>query len=259
MGASVGSVINLAVDRLPKGLSIVRPRSYCDSCNCSLAYFDLVPVFSYLLIRGHCRYCKAAVPMRVVLTEIGTGVVFVILYLIYGIGLGFLVVSAMVSLMLVVALIDLEHRLILNRVIYTAILVLLLLAPFWPEMGISREFPGIPGLLGSLINSLAAGFGAFLIFLIIFLVHPQGMGGGDSKLAGVVGLWVGYPGVIVALPIAVVAAGIFAIFLLSFSKMKRRDTIPFGPFLAASAIITFVGRDEIVARCRDIAAKLICL
>ena len=257
IGASVGSFINVAVDRLPNELSIVRPRSYCDSCKRTLANFDMVPVLSYLWLRGRCRYCKASVPVRVFITEIATSLLFVLLYLIYGFGLGFLVISAMVSLMLIVALIDLEHGLILNRVIYPAIVALLLLAPFWPELGISREFFGIEGLLGSLLNSLAAGFGAFLIFFIIFLVYPKGMGGGDPKLAGVVGLSVGFPGVLVALWIAVVAGGVLAIFLLAFRKKGRKDAIPFGPFLAFSAIITFMGGSEILARYREISANLI--
>jgi len=256
MGALVGSFINVAVDRLPKELSIVRPRPYCGSCNHSLANFYMVPVFGYIWFRGRCRYCEATIPLRVFLTEIATGVLFVILYLIYGFGPGFFVASVMVSLMLIVALIDLEHGLILNRVTYPAILVLLLLAPFWPELGISREFLGTAGSLGSLFNSLVAGFGAFLIFLIIVLVHSQGMGGGDPKLAGVVGLLVGFPGVLVALSIAVVSAGILSIFLLAFRKKDRKDAIPFGPFLAAGAIVTFVAGNEMIARFSGISADL---
>lgn len=269
LGASVGSFINVVVDRLPNDLSIVRPRSSCDSCKRTLANFDMVPVLSYLWLRGHCRHCKAAVPLRVFLTEVATSLIFVVLYLTYGFGIGFLVISAMVSLMLVVTLIDLEHGLILNIVIYPAILALLLLSPFWPAMDISREFCcGLPGdgslepfqprvLLGSLFNSLAAGFGAFLTFFVIFLVYPRGMGGGDPKLAGAVGLLVGYPGVFVALWIAVVAGGVLAIFLLSFRKRGRKDAIPFGPFLAVSAIITFMWGSEILAQYGEISANLI--
>lgn len=257
IGASVGSFINVAVDRLPNDLSIVRPRSSCDSCKRTLANYDMVPVLSYLWLRGRCRYCKVAVPLRVLLTEVVTGLIFAGLYLLYGFGIGFFVISAAVSLMLIITLIDLEHGLILNRVIYPGIAALLILAPFWPDLGIPREFFGMVGFLGSFLNSLAAGFGAFLIFLIIFLVYPKGMGEGDPKLAGAVGLFVGYPGVLVALWIAVVAGGILAIGLLASRKRGRKDAIPFGPFLAASAIITFVGGSEILARYREISVNLI--
>jgi leader peptidase (prepilin peptidase)/N-methyltransferase len=189
------------------------------------------------------------------LTEIATSLLFVVLYLIYGFGVGFLVVGAIVSLMIIVTLIDLEHGLILNIVIYPAIVALLILSPFWPALGIDREFFGYSGLLGSLFNSLAAGFGAFLIFLIVFLVYPKGMGGGDPKLAAVVGLMVGFPGVMLALWMAVVAGGLLAIFLLAFRKRGRKDAIPFGPFLAIGAIVTFMGGNEILAQYREISAN----
>ena len=94
------------------------------------------------------------------MTEVVTGLIFAGLYLIYGFGLGFFVISGLVSLMLIITLIDLEHGLILNRVIYPGIVVLLLISPFWPELGIPREFFGMVGLLGSFFNSFAAGFGA---------------------------------------------------------------------------------------------------
>jgi len=257
LGASVGSFVNVAVDRLPQGLSLVRPRSYCDGCNRPLASFDMVPVFSYLWLRGRCRYCNQAIPRRVMLTEVATGFLFVILYTQFGFGIEFVIMGAVVSLMLIVALIDLEHGLILNRVIYPAIIALLLLAPFWGELGASRPFLGNSGMLGSLLNSLVAGVGAFLVFLIIFLVYPRGMGGGDPKLAGVVGLLVGFPGVLFALWLAVVGGGLLAITLLVTGKKGRKDSIPFGPFLAASAIITFLGGSEILNRYQDISAILV--
>lgn len=257
VGASVGSFVNVVVDRLPQGLSLVRPRSYCDGCNRSLASIDMVPVFSYFWLRGRCRYCNQAIPLRVMLTEAATGILFTLLYIQFGFGIEFVITCSVVSLMLIVTLIDLEHGLILNRVIYPAIVALLLLAPFWSELGASRPFLGNTGMLGSLLNSLVAGFGAFLVFLIIFLVYPQGMGGGDPKLAGVVGLLVGFPGVLFALWLAVVTGGLLAIALLVTGKKGRKDSIPFGPFLAASAIIIFLGGSEILTRYQDISAIVV--
>lgn len=257
LGASVGSFVNVVVDRLPQGLSLVRPRSYCDACQRSLASIDMVPVLSYFWLRGRCRYCKQAIPLRVMLTEAATGILFTLLYIQFGFGIEFVIMCAMVSLMLIVALIDLEHGLILNRVIYPAIVALLLLAPFWSELGAARPFLGNAGMVGSLLNSLVAGVGAFLVFLIIFLIYPQGMGGGDPKLAGVVGLLVGFPGVLFALWLAVVAGGLLAITLLVTGKKGRKDSIPFGPFLAASAIITFLGGSEILRQYQDISAIVV--
>lgn len=257
IGASVGSFINVAADRLPKGGSLVSPRSFCESCIRPLNHWDMVPVFSYFWLRGRCRFCRAPIPLRVMLTESVAGLLFVFLYLRYGFGLEFAVICAAVTLMLVVFLIDLEHGLILNRVIYPSFLALLVLAPFWPELGDSRSFPGTSGMLASLLNSLVAGGGAFLLFLIITLAYPKGMGGGDVKLAGLLGLLVGFPGVLIALEIAVVAGGLLAIALVLLGKKGRKDSIPFGPFLAAGSLIAMVIGSEIIAGYRNIAAQLV--
>lgn len=257
LGISVGSFVNVVVDRLPQGRSLVRPRSFCEACTRPLAHLDMVPVVSYLWLRGRCRYCGAAIPLRVMLTEATTGLLFTLLYLRFGYGIDFVVMCAVVSLLLIVALIDLEHGLILNRVIYPAIIALVLVAPFWPELGLSRSFPGTPSMLASLLNSLAAGAGAFLLFLAITLVYPQGMGGGDVKLAGLVGLLVGFPGILIALWIAGVTGGLLAIVLLLLGKKGRKDSIPFGPFLAGSAIIAFLASSEIIAKYQELADGLL--
>jgi len=257
IGASFGSFINVAVDRLPNGGSLVRPRSFCDSCSRTLASLDMVPVLSYLVLRGRCRYCKAHIPLRVMLTEAGTGILFTLLFLQYGFGIEFVVLCAVVILLLIVALIDLEHGLILNRVIYPAIVLLVLLAPFWAELGSPRSFPIGEDMVASLLNSLAAGAGAFLVFLAIVLAFPAGMGGGDVKLAGLVGLLVGFPGVLVAVWIASVVGGLLAIALLLMGKKGRKDSIPFGPFLAGSALIVFMAGTQIIAKYQEIAANVV--
>lgn len=256
-GASIGSFLNVTIDRLPHGQSLVRPRSFCDACNRSLASLDMLPVVSYLWLRGRCRYCGAKIPIRVMFTEAITGILFTFLYFRYGFGIEFLVIAAVVSLMLVVAIIDLEHGLILNRIIYPAIIILLILSPFWSELGLSRSFLGAPDLLASFLNSLAAGAGAFLVFLIITMVYPAGMGGGDVKLAGLIGLLVGFPGILLALWMAVVAGGLMAIALLILGKKGRKDSIPFGPFLAGGAMVTLLVGAEIVGRYQELAANLL--
>ena len=128
---------------------------------------------------------------------------------------------------------------------YPGIVVLFILAPFWPELGISRSFLGSHGMLGSTLNTLGAGVGAFLFFLLVALSYPQGMGAGDVKLAGLIGLLVGFPGVLIALWISVVSGGLVAITLLLLRKKTRKDALPFGPFLALGAItVLLVGTDS---------------
>ncbi len=257
LGASVGSFVNVVVDRLPAGRSLVRPPSYCESCGRPLVLLELVPVLSYFWLRGRCRVCGVAIPARVPLVEAVTALLFAGVYLRYGLGLESVILSAAVALLLVVALIDLERGLILNRVVLPSVLALLVIAPFWSELGLSRTFLGSPDMLASLLNSLLAGAGAFLLFLGIGVAFPGGMGGGDVKLAAVVGLLVGFPGVLVAVWIAVVSAGLVAISLLLLHKKNRKDAIPFGPFLALGTGAVLLAGPEMLSWYGEMGARLV--
>ena len=247
IGASVGSFLNLVADRVPAGRSIVRPRSFCESCNTQLANRDLVPILSYLWIRGKCHYCSASIPVRFMAVEALTGALFAAIYFRYGLEVEFILLATGVSLMIVVALIDLEHGIIPNKIILPSLAVLIILSPFWTELGLSRSFLGNDGLVGTLINSILSGLGSFLIFLIIAIIYPNGMGGGDVKLGGVIGLLVGYPGALLALWLAVVSAGVIAIGLVVLGKLGRKDTMPFGPFLASGAVAALLAGDDITS------------
>ena len=237
MGVSVGSFLNLVADRVPMGQSILRPVSSCSICKTPLRPLDLVPVLSYLWLRGKCRYCGKAIPARLPVVEAVTGLLFMGVYLRYGLGADFAVVCGAISVLLIVTMIDLDHGLILNRIVLPSALAALILAPFWTELGLSRSFLGSESMLASFVNSLVAGAGAFLAWLTIFLLYPRGMGAGDVKLAGLLGLLVGYPGVVVAVWLAVVSGGLVAVFLLALRRRGRKDAIPFGPFLALGAVV----------------------
>ena len=252
IGASVGSFLNLAADRIPAGRSIVRPRSFCEGCQRHLGTRDLVPVLSYLWLRGKCRSCGAKIPLRFMVVEAITGGLFTAVYVRFGFEAEFVILGAAVALLVVVALIDLEHGLILNKIIYPSLLVLILLSPFWTELGLSRSFLGSDDLLGTLLNSVLTGLGSFLIFLAIAMAYPSGMGGGDVKLGGVIGLLVGYPGALLALWLAVVTGGIVAIGLVVLRKMGRKDAMPFGPFLAGGAIAALLAGGDITSWYNDL-------
>ncbi len=246
IGASVGSFLNVVADRLPSGSSLVHPRSCCDTCKRALELWELVPVISYLLLRGKCRNCKASIPLRFTVVEVATSLLFVLVFLKFGMGIQFFVLASAVSLLIVLSIIGLEHRLILNKLIFPAIAILIVLAPFWSELGISRSIWGISGVSGSFLSSVVAGGGAFFLFLVIIVLFPAGMGGGDVKMAGAVGLLVGFPHVLLALWLAVISGGLVAILLLVSRKRGRKDAVPFGPFLALGACIVMMGGTEIV-------------
>ena len=242
----MGSFLNVVADRVPAGQSLVRPRSFCPSCKRSIPNLELIPVLSYLWLRGRCRSCRATIPARTVVVEVVTGLLFVLVYLRFGLGPGFVVISAAVSLLIVVAVIDYEHQLILNRIVFPSLVVVLLLAPFWTEIGVPRTFLGSSGMLASLLNSLGSGLGAFLLFFGILLAYPGGMGGGDVKYAGLLGLLIGFPGILVVWWSSAVVGGAFAIVLLVLRKKGRKDAISFGPFLSLGGILGLMAGSDIM-------------
>ncbi len=245
-GASVGSFLNVVADRLPAGKSVVTPRSHCQGCGRPIPVRDLLPVLSYLWLRGRCRHCRERIPSRVIAVEVVVGSLFAASYLKFGWGAPFVMVCAGVALLVTIAVIDLEHRLVPNRIVVPAVLVLAVLAPFWLELGIERALVFDQVHLASLTNSLAAGAGAFLVFLLVKAVYPLGMGAGDVKLAGMMGLLVGYPGIVVALWMAVVVGGVAAVGLLALGGRSRKDAMPFGPFLSAGGIVALLAGTELI-------------
>jgi leader peptidase (prepilin peptidase) / N-methyltransferase len=240
IGASVGSFVNVVADRLPHGESLVTPPSHCPVCKTRLKPLDLLPVVSYLWLRGKCRYCGAPIPGRLLAVEAVAGALFLAVYLQFGLSAAAAVIAVVTTFLLAVAVIDLEHRLILNKMVAPAAVAALALAPFWPSLGITRTFLDNSGMVGSLANSAAAGVGALLFFLAIFLIYPAGMGEGDVKLAGVLGLLVGYPAILVAIWLSTVVAGALAVLLLLLRVRGRKDAIPFGPFLAGGAYVVLL-------------------
>jgi leader peptidase (prepilin peptidase)/N-methyltransferase len=235
LGSAVGSFLNVVADRLPAGGSLLQPPSHCAACGRRLTALELLPVLSYLALGGRCRTCKASIGVRILVVEAGTGLAFALAACrtspasLSG-WVALILTSAYLAVLIAVTVTDLEHGLILDRVTFPAIglgLVGALLA-------------GWPGLLYRLGGGL---LGAGVIALIIALV-PHGMGWGDAKLAGFVGLIAGLPGVLFALFVAFVSGGLVAGALLATGRRKRGDTIPLGPFLAlGGAAVLLYGQE----------------
>lgn len=226
IGLAVGSFLNVCIDRLPAGQSLLSPPSHCPVCQARLRAADLVPVFSYLALRGKCRYCAAPIPRRLFLVEVATGVLFALTWARYGPSFEGIALLVYLSLFLVVFVTDLERGVIPNRMVFPGLLAALALASFWPGIGWARA------VLGG-----AAGFG---ILLAIYLVSGKGIGAGDVKLAALVGAATGFPLVFLALAVAFLTGGIAAVALLISGRLKRRDRMPFGPFLAPAALASLL-------------------
>ena len=223
LGAAVGSFLNVAAYRLPLRRSIVRPRSQCPACNTQVAGYDNVPVLSWLLLRGRCRSCGAAISVRYPLVEALTACLFVAVAL-RADSLGELWPGlVLVSVLVLVAAIDIEHRIVPNRVLAPAAVTALLL---WALADPGR----IP-------ENLIAGVAAGGLLLVAALAYPGGMGMGDVKLVAVMGFFLGKavaPALLVGFAVGVVAGvGI----MLARGVEARKQAIPFAPYLALGGIV----------------------
>lgn len=228
LGLLLGSFYNVVIYRYQAGVSIVRPRSYCPRCGSTLQGADLVPVFSYLLLRGRCRYCRSPIPFRYPLVELGSALLLVAAFRHFGLSPDLLKHFALLSLLLIISLIDLDIQKIPN-VLVGAIAAWALL---WQALHPAR--PWADAALG-----LLAGGG---ITLLIALISRGGMGGGDIKLLAALGFLTGWLDLLLLFFIAVILGAVVGIFLVVFQRKGGQTAVPFGPFIAgAYAIVLFWG------------------
>jgi len=249
LGIAIGSFLNVCIDRLPAGKSLIRPPSYCDACNQRISTRDLIPVFSYLWLRGRCRYCQVRIPQRVFWVELGSGLLFAFLYYYwyrhYGLNVAeFAVIAFYCCLFIVIGIIDLEHKIILNKMVYPAAVAALVISAFLPQSGL-LNLPW-PDALSGIVNSIIGGAIGFLILFIPAIINPRGMGWGDVKMAGLIGLVTGSKLVFAALFLGIIVGGLIAASLLLLKVKKRKELIPFGPFLSLATIATLLWGGDIL-------------
>jgi leader peptidase (prepilin peptidase) / N-methyltransferase len=250
-GLLVGSFANVCIDRLPAGQSVVKPPSHCPSCNRKLALRDLVPVFSYLFLKGKCRACGADIPVRLTLVEAGAAIIFGYLYWHFGLSFEFLLAAVYCTVFLILSVIDLDHQLILNVIVYPVTL-LALVSSIWISpsrlLAASGSADFLPSFLpqAGILQALIGATAGLLVFTLIIILSRGGMGWGDAKLAGLIGAITGYL-IPLAIFLAIIVGGILAIILLVFRLKKRKEGIPFGPFLAIGAVITMLWGNAIAA------------
>jgi leader peptidase (prepilin peptidase)/N-methyltransferase len=232
-GMVTGSFVGVVAHRLPRGLSIVGPRSVCDSCGTQIAPYDNVPILSWLLLRGRCRACDVRIPARYPLVELAVGVAFAATAIVLrhdpaqlALGLIFVAILAAITLT------DLEQRIIPNAILLAGGVAAVAL------VGATD-----PASLPERVIAAAAA-GGFL--LAIAVAYPRGMGMGDVKLAAVMGLYLG-SAVAPALLIAVLAGTVIGIgVMLARGSTDRKLAIPFGPFLALGGVVALLAGDQLI-------------
>lgn len=230
LGVSFGSFLNVLIYRLPNSLPLTG-RSFCPKCKKKIAWYDNLPLLSFLVLAGRCRHCHSPISWQYPFVELVTGVLTVlsIKYLVFSSGsslnfyhlLSIIYYLLIIYALIVIFFIDLYHEIIPDEIVYPAIIITLIFS----------LYPNI------LISNLISGFLAGLLFLILFLLTSgRGMGFGDFKLAVLMGLFLGYPKIIVALYLAFLTGAAIGVILILRGKKKLKSHIPFGPFLAGSTI-----------------------
>ena len=232
LGLIIGSFLNVVAYRLPRGESIVKPRSRCTTCGTEVRSIDNIPLLSWLVLRGRCRHCSAQISARYPAVELVTGIVFALVALARGPHLELLVDLPFAAMLIAVANIDLEHRIVPNRI----------LAPLavWAVAVSAIVQPG------KLPELLIAGAAAFSFLLLAALIHPPGMGMGDVKLVGVMGLYLGLS-VAPAMLIAFLTGSIVGIaIMVRAGSDARKKGVPFAPFLALGGLVALVAGPELI-------------
>lgn len=230
-GLIFGSFATVVAYRVPRGESIVTGRSKCPSCGNQIAWYDNIPLLGYVLLRGQCRNCNERISPRYLWIELATGISWAALVWRYGASPEVAVFAAFFWVLVALTAIDLEHKLLPNKIVYPTFVA------SWIALPIAAIVDGdIDPLKGAALGALI--FGGFL-FIVAFIV-PAGMGGGDVKLAFVLGTYLGFAGgigvTLVGMFLSFLLGGLIGIALLARGR-GRKAQVPFGPFLAAGTVL----------------------
>lgn len=239
-GILIGSFLNVCIYRIPLGESIVSPPSHCMGCGTRLNPLDLVPVFSYIFLRGRCRYCREKVSPRYAMVELLTGLVFALLFYRYSLTFDFAASAFIMSILIAVFFIDIDHRIIPDGLVLTGLaggVILILYNIFYPVQIFGDRNWWNP-LLGTV-----AGSGLLLLIAVIGMLiykSDDAMGMGDVKIFAPIGIFLGWKMCIIALLLSIFLGGIISLLLILLKVKNRKSTIPFGPFIVAGTYITLI-------------------
>ena len=238
LGLILGSFYNVCIYRIGEKASIVFPPSYCPKCKHPLKPRDLIPVLSYILLRGRCRYCKEKISIRYPLVEIITSIIILLLYSKYGLTGRFLTYTILGSILIIISFIDIDKQIIPDILVVIGI-----------GTGLFVCLLGFTVSLADALLGLLLGAGILLTIGLISLLilKKEGMGGGDIKLMGMIGLFLGWKKTLLAIVISIYLGGIVSLFLIVFKKKELGQAIPFGPFISLASLIALVWGTPIIS------------
>jgi len=236
LGLVVGSFANVCIHRLPREQSVVSPRSRCPACGAPIRAWDNVPVMSWLLLRGRCRACHGPISIRYPAVEAANGLLWMALAALRGPSAATLVSMALVTALLVLALVDLDHQLLPDVVTLPGI-----------ALGLGASF--LPGAPVRPLHAAAAALGGYLAFFVVWWTWKKlrgldALGQGDWKMAAMLGAFLGWPKMLLTVFLACVAGAVVGLVVL---RLRGRDRLPLGTFLGASGIVVVFFGDPVVS------------
>lgn len=255
-GLVIGSFLNVCIVRLPRGGSIVTPPSHCPRCRVPIRFYDNIPVISFLLLRGKCRNCGLPISWRYPIIELMNGLTYVWIVNEFWIGGEAFLIMALCSSLIVITFIDYDHQIIPDIITLPGMLIGLSLAPFFMsgladplpfhlDRLLPHAGPHLTGFLNALIGLVLGGAPLFAIgWVWEKLRHVEAMGGGDVKLMGMVGSFLGWKGALLTIMLGALGGSLVGLALIGLKRHTMGKVIPFGPFLALGAVASaFYGAD----------------
>lgn len=237
-GLLIGSFLNVCIYRIPREESIAFPPSHCPNCGTSLKWYNLVPVFSFIVQRGKCGYCGEKISPQYPIVELLNAISYLIIYTKFGLSLEFFFYAIIFSLLIVVTFIDLKEM-IIPDILIILILVISVIYKILLYILYSKS-PDLLNSIGGLVLSS-------LLFILIIIVSKGGMGGGDVTLIGALGFILGIKRIFLTIFLSFILGAIISIFLLITKIKGRKDPIPFGPFIILGFFIVIFWGEQLLA------------
>lgn len=238
LGLIVGSFSNVCIYRIPRNESIIYPASHCPKCRSNISPKDNIPLLSYILLKGRCRNCKSKISIQYPVVEFLTGLIYLIIYLIYGLSIQSLIYIILSSALIIIAFIDLNEQIVPDVISLPGIVIGFIISFFVPYMSFINSALGV--LVGGGIILIIGLVGA-----VIF--KKEAMGGGDVKLAAMIGAFLGWRYIIISLFLGFFLGALAGIFLILSKIKSREDVIPFGPFIVLGSFITLLWGEKIIS------------
>ena len=236
IGLIFGSFANVCIYRLPQGKSIFFPGSFCPNCSKGIKWYDNIPLLSYIILKGKCRYCKKPISFRYFIVELLTGILFTLTYKKFGISSSFFIYNLLIISLIIVSFIDIDTFLIPDVIVIPGIFLGLIFSFIFSEI---HDMERIESILYSFLGIIfGGGILIFLGFIGKFLFKKEAMGGGDVKLLGMIGSFLGWKSVFLTLFFGSLFGTLISLILILLKRKKLDEYVPFGPYLAIGAIIS---------------------